>query len=78
MQYNGSNGHETVTSRVVRGEVSEVSSMTRSPMVLDVVLVLRRSCLHEDAPGKSWSALRDACRTSALCFKWREFFACYA
>ena len=46
--------------------------VARSPMVLDVVLVLRRSCLHEDAPGKSWSALRDACRTSALCFEWRE------
>ena len=46
-------------SRVVLGGVSEVSSMTRSPTVLDVVLVLRRSCLHEDAPGKSWSALRD-------------------
>ena len=53
------------------GGVRDVSSITRSPMVPVVELVLRRSVFHEEAPGCRWLAVREACRTRALCFELR-------
>ena len=63
----GSRGQDIVTSRVVMGGDREMSSMTRSPMVPVMVLVLRRSCFHDEAPGWRWWAVRAACRPRALC-----------
>jgi hypothetical protein len=68
----GSKGQEIVKSRVVMGGDREISSMTRSPMVPVRVLVLRRSCFHDEDPGWSWLAVRAPCRTRALCLLWRE------
>ena len=68
----GSRGQDIVTSRVVMGGDREMSSMTRSPMVPERVLVLRRSYFHDEDPGWRWLAVRAACRTRALCLLWRE------
>ena len=68
----GSRGQDIVKSRVVTGGDREMSSMTRSPIVPEMVLVLRRSCFHDEDPGWRWLAVRAACRTRALCLLWRE------
>ena len=61
----GSRGQDIVTSRVVMGGDRELSSMTRSPIVPVIVLVLRRSCFHDEEPGWRVLAVRAACRTRA-------------
>ena len=64
-KYAGSKGQDIVMSRVVMGGERELSSMTRSPIVPVRVLVLRRSCFQDEAPGWRVLAVRAACRTRA-------------